>query len=541
MAFAGEGEVYTLAGVRAERIIEEEGRVVIEASSTAAVGICPACGQASARVHSRYVRELRDLPACGRPVRVRLALRRFFCRSADCPRRTFAEQVPGATARSRRATARLEAVLTAFGVALGGEAGARLAGHIGVATNGDALLRLLGRGAGAQAGTPRVLGVDDWAWRRGDRYGTVLVDLAARRPVDLLPDRTAAPLERWLQAHPGVEVIVRDRATEYARGASLGAPEATQVLDRWHLLRNAREVAERLLERRAPDLRGLGETGGAAVPVRRSAAAEDRHAAVRAHQVALHAAVRRLADEGVSILGTAKRLGIARLTVRQYRAAVAPERARPRLPSDLDPYAPYLERRWAEGCRNALQLWRAIRDQGYSRGSRQVSRWATGRRERDPGAPTPGRPPAAPEPARAVQSMTPRARRPAVSRLAWLLVRDPADLGDADRALLGQLHAACPMAATAYPLLQQFVRMVKARTPEPLDAWLAAATACGVPDVTSFAEGLRREHAALRAALTLPWSTGPVEGQITRLKLIKRQGYGRSNLDTLKRRFIRAA
>jgi len=134
--------------------------------------------------------------------------------------------------------------------------------------------------------------------------------------------------------------------------------------------------------------------------------------------------------------------------------------------------------------------------------------------------------------------MVPRARRPAVSRLAWLLVRDPAGLGDADRALLGQLHTACPMAATAYPLLQTFVRMVRARTPEPLDVWLTAASTCGVPDVASFAEGLRREHAALRAALTLPWSTGPVEGQITRLKLIKRQGDGRSGLDTLKRRFI---
>ena len=533
--------MYALAGVRAERIIEEEGHVVVEAIPTASCGSCPACGQASDRVHSRYTRELRDLPACGRPVRVRLALRRFFCRVADCPRRTFAEQVAGATARCRRAMVRLEAVLTAFGVALGGEAGARLAGHIGVATNGDALLRLLGRGSAEPAATPRVLGVDDWAWRRGDRYGTVLVDLEARRPIDLLPDRTAAPLERWLQAHPGVEVIVRDRATEYARGASLGAPAATQVLDRWHLLRNAREVAERLLERRAPDLRGLAEAGGAAVPVRRSTAAEARHAAVRAHQVALHAAVRRLAEEGESILGTAKRLGISRITVRKYRAAVAPERARPRFPSDLDPYVAHLERRWGEGCRNALQLWREIREQGYPRGSRQVSRWATGRRERDPVAPKPGRPPAAPETAQDERPPVPRARRPAVSRLAWLLVRDPAGLGAADRTLLSALHAACPMAATAYPLLQTFVRMVRARTPEPLDTWLTAASTGGVPDVASFAAGLRREHAARRAALTLPWSTGPVEGQITRLKLIKRQGYGRSGLDTLKRRFIHAA
>lgn len=432
-------------------------------------------------------------------------------------------------------------MLTAFGVALGGEAGARLAGQIGVAVGGDTLLRLLGRGPADSVATPRVLGVDDWAWRRGDRYGTVLVDLEARRPVDLLPDRTAAPLEQWLKAHPDVEVIVRDRATEYARGASLGAPGATQVLDRWHLLRNAREVAGRLLERRAQDRRGLAETGGTAVPVRRSAAAEARHADVRAQQAALHAAVRQLADEGEGILGTAKRLGISRITVRKYRAAIAPERARPRFPSRLDPYAAYLERRRGEGCRNALQLWREIREQGYPQGSRQVSRWATGRRERDPSAPKPGRPRAAPEPVPAEPHLAARARRPSVSRLAWLLVRDPMGLGDDDRTLLGQLHAACPMAATAYPLLQGFVSMIKSRAPEQLDTWLDTADTCGVPDVTSFAEGLRRDHAALRAALTLPWSTSPVEGQITRLKLIKRQGYGRSSLGTLKRRFIHAA
>lgn len=519
----------------------EEGEcVVVEAVPTAAVGTCPACGQASARVHSRYTRELAvmwtNVNPCGRSVRVRLALRRFFCPAADCPRRTFAEQLVGATARCRRATVRLEAVLTAFGVALGGEAGARLAGCIGVAVGGDTLLRLLGRGPVGSVATPRVLGVDDWAWRRGDRYGTVLVDLEARRPVDLLLDRTAAPLEQWLRAHPGVEVIVRDRATEHARGASLGAPAATQVLDRWHLLRNAREVAERLLERRAPDLRGLAEAGGAAIPVRQSTAAEARHAEGRQRAVALHAAVRRLAEEGESILGTAKRLGISRVTVRKYRADATPaSRAASIFTCPISSGA---------GARAA-----ATRSNSGARFASRAIRVGVGKsptgRPGDASATRVRRSPAVHAPPRCRRrTKPPQCRKRAVPRC-------PGSPGCSCAIPMASATTTAPCSATCarrarwprppYPLLQEFARMVKTRTPESLDTWLAAAGDCGVPDVATFADGLRRESAALRAALTLPWSTGPVEGQITRLKLIKRQGYGRSGLDTLKRRFIHAA
>lgn len=253
--------LYTLTGVAIERIAEEGEQVVVEAVPTASAGGCPGCGQVSARVHRRYARALVDLPAYGRPVRVRLTVRRFRCANIACDRRTFAEQVPGVTRRHGRLLLRLEAALAAFCVALGGEAGARLAGRIGLAVGGETLLQLLRRDAGAPAATPKVLGVDDGARRRGERYGAILVDREAGRPIDLLPERTAAALERWLKAHPGVEVIVRDRSTEYARGATADTPAAVQVVDRWHVLRNVRAVAERVLDRHAEDLRDLPAEG----------------------------------------------------------------------------------------------------------------------------------------------------------------------------------------------------------------------------------------------------------------------------------------
>ncbi len=530
--------MYRLDGVVIGRIAEEGERVVVEAVVAAGTGTCPACGQTSVRIHSRYTRVLADLPACGRPVQVRLTVRRFRCANPTCARRTFAEQVPGATRPHGQTVRRLDAVLAAFCIALGGEAGARLAGHIGVAVGGDALLRLLRREA-APVRAPRILGVDDWAWRRGERYGSVLVDLEAGQPVDLLPERTSAALEAWLQEHPGVEVVVRDRSTEYARGATRGAPQTVQVVDRWHVLKNAREVAERLLDRRAQEVRGLTlEGAGAGMSRRRRSAAEEaRRAALHAAVAERHAEIQRITVAGETILGIARRLGITRTMVRRYRFADAPPvRDDARRASALDRFDPYLRRRWAAGCRNALQLWREIRERGYTGTSRQVSRWAQDRRT----APAPSTP-RRHRPSAAVPAPPPPARHPSVRQLAWLLVRDPGDLANADLRLLDRLREACAPAATAYPLLQEFVGLIRERAAARLDPWLDAAGTCGVPDLATFAAGLRHERAELLAVLTLPWSASPVEGHITRLKLIKRQGYGRCGLDTLKQRFLRAA
>ena len=229
-------------------VIDAEG-VTIRATSWQDAVCCPVCGQPSQREHSRYIRRPRDLPCIGRALRLQLTVRRFFCDNAACPRQTFAERLPGVVRVSARRTERLAELQRQIGLALGGEAGARHAAQLDVPVSPDTLLRLISETTEHPRVTPRALGIDDWAWRKRQRYGTILVDLERHCVVDILPDRSADTVADWLQAHPGVEIISRDRGGIYAEGARRGAPEAVQVADRWHLLANLREALERLLIR----------------------------------------------------------------------------------------------------------------------------------------------------------------------------------------------------------------------------------------------------------------------------------------------------
>ena len=223
--------------------------LTVHLAITAPTAACPLCGSDTRRVHSRYTRRLDDLPCLGRCVRLQVAVRRFVCPQSDCPRRIFAERLPGFAAPWARTTDRLRQTQTDIGSSLGGEAGARLAARMAMTTSPDTLLRRVKRLKNEPAGPPRVVGIDDWAWRKGQRYGTIVVDLERSDVIDLLPDRDADTVAAWLKAHPGVEVVSRDRSATYAQAATEGASQAEQVADRWHLLKNLREAVERVLER----------------------------------------------------------------------------------------------------------------------------------------------------------------------------------------------------------------------------------------------------------------------------------------------------
>jgi transposase len=553
--------------------------ITLDVTSIPSIASCPACHGESTHVHSRYQRTVADFAWAHIPVVLHVHVRRFFCRNPACARRTFSEPLPTVVAPFARRTIRLSAEQRQLGMDVGGEAGARTAQRQGMPLSPDTLLRLVRRDPRVDHPTPRHLGVDDVALRKGQVYGTILVDLDLHQPIDVLPERSAEILERWLKEHPGVEVITRDRATEYADGATRGAPAAVQVADRFHLLQNVREMLQRFLERHQAALMAatkadtlpadtaplvVGDAGTAlidlptdqraeanaslttaSVPPPRLPKAMQQSQDRRGRRLTNYTTVRALHRQGLSIRVIAKQLHMSRKTVRCFVIADQfPERAtRRRAPSKLDPFLPYLQQQLAAGQDNAMQLWRELRDQhGYSGSRALVSRWVAQHRHlcpvSDPAAAHPrrrGRPPAP-----AATMTSPPQRRCSARQAAWLLVRRPDDLEDADRCIVERLCQHSAVIDTAYHLAQDFIQIVRERQATALEPWLDRAVASDIPEIGSFVAGLQRDQAAVQAALDLSWSNGQVEGQVNRLKLIKRSMYGRANFDLLRQRVLAA-
>jgi transposase len=505
--------------------------VLVEVQGAAALGYCPACGSASDHVHDRYTRRPLDLPWRGRGVRLRVTVRRFRCMNPACSREKFVEDFGPALRRYARRTADVTALLLRFAESAGGEGGARLAQAAGVPTSPDTLLRLLHATDTPLASTPRVLGVDDFAFRRGHRYGTLLVDLETHRPIDLLADRTAESLATWLRQRPGVAIIVRDRAEAYAEGARQGAPEAQQVADRFHLLQNASAALEEVLRGRRRRLEYLAElappaTTATAEPAPMSAT-KQQQLARRTRRLERWEDIRQRRAAGQSVSQIAREVGVGRKTVRRHLAtrvpppapyAITPRPAGFQSPT-LQPFVPYLQDRWQAGCHNARLLYRELVARGctasYSLLQQALRGW------RPPRPPRGGK-------------QRPRRRL----SLRWLCLRPPEQLRADEQAVLTQALAADADLARGYDLLQQCRAVIRTRDVAALDAWLIAAQASQLAPFVSLANGIEQDRVAVEAALTTPWSNGPVEGHVHRLKLIKRQGYGRASVRLLRRRVL---
>ena len=510
---------------------------------------CPLCSRRARRTHSWYERALADLPWGEHAVAVQLRVRKLFCDNAKCKRRIFTERLPGVAAPWARKTARLSERLTAVGLALGGAAGARLGHGIGLAISRNTLLRLVRRAPLPPNATPATLGVDDWALRKRHTYGTVLVDLDRRRPVALLPDREAETLATWLRDHPGVEVISRDRASAYAAGGRSGAPDAVQVADRFHLLQNLAEALELAFTGHARELRDAEQArrqdrvaeGG---PVRPDPPPPPKRplamaAARREQRMATHRKVWDLYRQGWPGQEIARHLGIGRTTTfRHLKSEAFPERKgrSDAGRSSMDPWRDWIIERWNRGQRNGRQTLRDLRAKGFTGNYATVLRYLNRLRDAQQGAVShrSRARPATPLVAAPKQVMTPRTA-------AWTVLRPPDRRDDDEAGLLARLRAAAPILAEAVKLAEEFAALVRGRKPKLLDPWLQRAQDSAVPALQRFAKRLSSDYDAVRAAVTLAWSNGQVEGQINRLKTIKRQMYGRASLNLLERRFLLAA
>nr|WP_262705545.1 ISL3 family transposase [Streptomyces sp. NEAU-383] len=502
--------------------------------SSAESAVCPGCGWRSSRVHCYYQRCLADRPVAGRQVRLDLRARRLVCGNDRCERRTFAEQIPDLTRRHARRTNALTAQLTDIALFLGGRAGASLCGRLDVTTGKDTLLRLLrALPVPAPASVPS-LGVDEFAVRRGRTYATILVDMNTRRPVDVLADRTAHTFAAWLREHPEVRVVCRDRAGSFRDGAHAGAPQARQVADAWHLLHNLAEAVERVVGRHRADLRepltvraNQDDTGPPAGVHPTTPGELDVHGRPRplvARTRERHQQIHERIERGDSLRAIARELHLSRGTVLRFARAADVEQllvAATHRPSAIDDYRLYLHHRWMEGCTNAAALTREIQQLGYRGDINTVRRhlrpYRTGTIPTD-----------APLPHLTVRRVT-----------DWIM-RRPEHLTDTGRKCLDELCERSPALATTTEYARRLAAMVRERRSEhlALDVWLADVRLDGQRELRTLAAGIRRDHAAVLAALTTTFTSGAVEGNVTRIKLLKRQMYGRANFDLLRRRIL---
>ena len=388
-----------------------------------------------------------------------------------------------------------------------------------------------------------VVGVDDWAWRKGHRYGTIIVDLQARQIIELIPDRKPDSIASFLALHPSISVLTRDRSSEYALGMRLGAPQALQVADRWHLLRNLSQMVERLGARwRAAKGNTVAVSAPSAaykIPARlaRSSGEEELRNINQAHRWKQKEVVHHLYRQGFSMQRIADILAISKTTTHRLVHKTG-TRERARQASILDPYIEYLERRWEEGCENGYQLWRELTEQGFTGSKRQVSRWAYGKRTKPaPSTPIRYRSRIDAGANRVEAAKEGRYLLPKPKTLASLFVRKPSDLSAEE---FGTLKAIIqePSIKSAYEQVQQFAAMIRGEQNEAFIDWFERARESGIRTISHYASNLFHDKEAVIAAMRMPWSNGQVEGQINKLKLIKRQMYGRAGFNLLRQRML---
>jgi transposase len=500
-------------GLAIDAVEDGEAVLKITAHAILAQGRCPDCATWSDRAHSRYIRKLNDLPIGGRRVQLVVHARRYFCDTASCRRSTFAERFEGVVAPMARRTNRLDEIVFCLAIALGGRPAAALARRIEIQVSNDTLLRAIRRRGSSEPIPPSVIGIDDWAWRRNFRYGTLLCDLERRKTIALLPDREPATVEAWLRQWPGITIIARDRGGAYALAAQRALPNAVQVADRWHLMENASAAFLDAVRKSMRPIRAA--IGGTIIDPALLTAAERLQYEGYLRREETNAAILAMASEGVSIKEIRRKTGYSRKLIRGVLRGLRSDIFRLRQ-SSLESWLPWLDEQWEVGQRNGAQLWRDLKRRGFRGSLRVVGEWAGRRRRADKTESTLG-------------------HAPAARTIARLLTMDRDYLTKAETMTVAAIESGVTLLVEARDVIAGFQDMIRRKATTELDAWIDRAKD-GL--VAAFANGVMRDRAAVAAAIASPWSNGQTEGQICKLKLVKRQMYGRGKIDLLQARLI---
>ena len=523
-------------GLEITAISALEQELHVRVTSNRISSLCPLCSTPSFAIHSYYRRKPLELPCAGQTLRLLLSVKKFFCRVASCPRKVFTERLPELIEPSSRLTTRLRNIVQAICTAFNANGGVRLAEQLGIHLSRMTFLHSLLLVPTPPVGNVKAVGVDDFAWKRGKRYGTVIIDLETHRVLDLLPDREAESVKQWLVAHPEIEIVSRDRGGAYADGAARGAPQAIQIADRWHVCKNLGDAVEEYITRQKIQIPPLSpqepvsQEASISPPLPPSVLSHHASQEKREHKQHLVDQVKTLYAEGNSIHAIAAELSLARNTVRRYLRLEEPTqpKRRPRKSSLLDPYYDYLCQRFKEGCSNASQLFQELREKGYCGGKITVRNFVARLRQGLPGVP---RPPKHAKQTEQAVALSPR-------ELRWLLSKREEELTSEEKDDLTRLLETFEEVKHLYHLLHSFLHMLRTRQPERLNEWLKEARTCGIKELSSFVAGVERDYDAVQAGLTFQWSQGPVEGTVNKIKTHKRLMYGRASFTLLRQKVL---
>jgi transposase len=501
-------------GFVVESAVCDSESTLITVRPTSKASACPECGASSDRIHSRYLRRVTDLPLAGRRVSLVVVARRFRCAAVPCRRRIFTERFNGSVlAPWARRTARLDHVVHYLGLALGGRPAASFAQRLMLPVSNGTLLRVVRRRGSPSFTPPSVVGIDDWAWRRNQRYGTIICDLERRKAITLLPDREPATAQAWFSGQAQITIVARDRGGGYALAAATALPNATQVADRWHLMENASRAFLDAVRKSMREIRAA--IGATTINPRLLTAAERIQYEGYLRREETNAAILALAQGGTSIKEIVRRTGHSRGLVRNVLRGRRSDVFRTR-ESSLEPHLQWLEAQWAAGHHNAAELWRCLRKEGFRGSLRVVTEWATRRRQGE----------------KAKTQNIPSART-----IARLMTISRDTLSKSETVTVAAIEDRVPLLVEARKVIAEFHAMIRRKSQVDLDAWLERARATLIE---AFANGITNDRAAVGAAITMGWSNGQTEGQITKLKLVKRQMYGRGKLDLLQARLVGA-